>query len=271
VEGASRRSERLLLLTATPHSGDEDRFTRFLGLLDPDQFATPDLVRKQTAAEDNPYFLRRLKEDLKDERGHDLFVPCHVLTQPFHLSPDEFQLYRDVTEHVNRYLGAAAGSRGNAVALARTVLQRRLASSIGAIHSSLVRRADKLSELADQLDNMKPAERQRRLTTLGRMPAGADIDDIEASSDDVDERADEYLATQVSAASEIGQLRAEIAELRRLAAEAEQVAASGEERKLAALRDCLKRAEFAELRDGRDKLLIFTEHACTDFPCEPVE
>ena len=62
-----------MLLTATPHSGDEDRFTRFLGLLDPDQFATPDLVRKQIAADDNPYFLRRLKEDLKDERGYDLF------------------------------------------------------------------------------------------------------------------------------------------------------------------------------------------------------
>lgn len=30
AEELSKRAERLLLLTATPHSGDEDRFTHFL-------------------------------------------------------------------------------------------------------------------------------------------------------------------------------------------------------------------------------------------------
>ena len=263
VEGVSRQAERLLLLTATPHSGDEDRFTRFLGLLDPDQFATPDLVRKQIGAEESPYFLRRLKEDLRDEHSRDLFVPRHVRTQPFHLSPAEFQLYQQVTAYVVKFLGPTSGARGNAVGLARTVLQRRLASSIGAIRSSLVKRADKLTELLDDLQRLKPAERQRRLDGLGRMPAGADIDDIEAGSDDVDERTDEYLATQVSAAAGVDQLRAEIAELRRLAAEAERVAGVGEERKLVALRECLARAELAELRDGRGRLLIFTEHRDT--------
>jgi superfamily II DNA or RNA helicase len=263
VEGVSRQAERLLLLTATPHAGDEDRFSRFLGLLDPDQFATPDLVRKQIGAEDNPYFLRRLKEDLRDERGHDLFVPRHVRTQPFLLSPAEFQLYRDVTAYVVKFLGPSTGSRGNAIGLARTVLQRRLASSIAAIRSSLIKRADRLAELADDLARLKLGDRQRRLAALGRIPAGADIDDVEASSDDVDERTDEYLATQVSAAAGVEQLRTEIAELRRLAAEAQRVAGLGEERKLVALRECLAGAEFVELRDGRGKLLIFTEHRDT--------
>jgi superfamily II DNA or RNA helicase len=263
VEGVSRQAERLLLLTATPHSGDEDRFTRFLGLLDPDQFATPDLVRKQIEAPDNPYFLRRLKEDLKDERGNDLFVRRHVHTQPFQMSTDELQLYRDVTTHVNKYLGTVGGSRGNAVALARTVLQRRMASSVGAIRSSLIRRADKLTELADQLETMKPAEQQRRLAGLGRIPAGATIDDLETGSEDVDERTDDYLATQVSTAAEVGQLRTEVTALRRLINQAERVAALGQERKLAALDECLKRTQFAELRDGHGKLLIFTEHRDT--------
>ncbi|MFS8524525.1 MAG: DEAD/DEAH box helicase, partial [Limnochordales bacterium] len=211
VEGVSRQSERLLLLTATPHSGDQDRFTRFLGLLDPDQFATAELVRKQLGAPDNPYFLRRLKEELRDERGEPLFVPRHVRTQPFLLSPAELQLYREVTAYVNRFLGQTSGSRGNAVGLARTVLQRRLASSIGAIHSSLVKRADRLAELADELQRLKPAERERRLAALGRLPAGADIDDVESGSEDVDERTDEYLATQVSAAAGIDQLRDKLA------------------------------------------------------------
>lgn len=52
AESLAGRTERLLLITATPHSGDEDRFTWFLGRLDPDQFSTPDLVKSS-----GPWFL----------------------------------------------------------------------------------------------------------------------------------------------------------------------------------------------------------------------
>src|SRR5205807_7796842 len=104
-------------------------------------FSNTDLGRKQIAAPNNPYFLRRVKEDLKDEHGNDLFVKRVVKTQPFHLSPVEWELYNAVTRYVNTYLGAAGGGRAHAVALARTVLQRRLASSLGAIRSSLHKRA----------------------------------------------------------------------------------------------------------------------------------
>jgi hypothetical protein len=41
AEELSQRAERLLLLTATPHSGDQDRFAHFLALLDPDQSPRP--------------------------------------------------------------------------------------------------------------------------------------------------------------------------------------------------------------------------------------
>jgi len=109
AEELSKRAERLLLLTATPHSGDENRFTHFLALLDPDQFSTPELVRRQIAEPDSPYFLRRQKEDLIDERGHRLFVNRRVLTQPFTLSRHELDLYEQVSTYVNRYLGAPAG------------------------------------------------------------------------------------------------------------------------------------------------------------------
>lgn len=264
VESVSRQADRVLLLTATPHSGDEDRFTHFLGLLDPDQFSSPDLVKKQISSPDNPYFLRRQKEDLVDERNNALFVERHVRTQPFQLSNAEVVLYREITDYVNAYLGANNGTRGNAVALARTVLQRRLASSLGAIRSSLDKRADRLSALADELAGLSPTEQTRRLAMLGRMPVDSDFaDDGETTYDDIDEQADEVLAVEVSGATQISQLRAEVAELRRLVAQADQVRALGEERKLVALKECLERAEFDELRDGRGKLLIFTEHRDT--------
>ena len=45
-----------------------------------------------------------------------------------------------------------------------------------------------------------------------------------------------------------------------LEARARKVRDYGDDSKLAALKDCLTKAEFHELRDGRGKLLIFTEH-----------
>ena len=65
-------------MTATPHSGDRARFQNFLKLLDPDQFAVADLAREQIGRDDSPYFLRRQKEDLKDEQARELFVPREV-------------------------------------------------------------------------------------------------------------------------------------------------------------------------------------------------
>lgn len=266
AETLAGRTERLLLMTATPHSGDEDRFRWFLGLLDPDQFSSPDLVKRQITEEGNPYFLRRQKEDLVNEHGQELFVPRHVKTQPFQLSTAEKELYDAVTRYVNEYLSApAAGGRGSAVALARTVLQRRLASSLGAIRSSLAKRAERLAERADELERMTPAERQRRLAELGRMPKISDDTDAdpEIGYDDVDERTEDELATAVSGAHEIEALRAEVAELRQLVSQADRVRGMGTERKLVALQDCLKKAELSELDNGRGKLLIFTEHRDT--------
>jgi superfamily II DNA or RNA helicase len=266
AESLAGRTERLLLMTATPHSGDEDRFRWFLGLLDPDQFSSPDLVRRQIAQDGNPYFLRRQKEDLVNEQGHELFVPRHVMTQPFQLSAAEKGLYDAVTRYVNEYLGApATGGRGSAVALARTVLQRRLASSLGAIRSSLAKRAERLADRADELERMTPAERRRRLAELGTMPkvSGDSDGDAEIGYDDVDERTEDELAAGVSGAREIGALRAEVAELRHLVSHADRVRGLGTERKLVALQDCLRKSELQELEDGRGKLLIFTEHRDT--------
>src|SRR5262249_2628169 len=156
------------------------------------------------------------------------------------------------------FLAGAPGSRGHAVALARSVLQRRLASSLGAIRSSLVKRAERLRERADELERLPAAERRRRLMELQVIPY-----DIEETTDDADEMLQEQAATEVSAAEHVDQLRVEVSELGRLAREAERVMGLGEERKLTALRDCLARAELAEVRDGRGKLLIFTEHRDT--------
>ncbi len=267
AERLSDHCDNLLMLTATPHHGDDDRFAHFIRLLDRDLFPEPhrlgeaargirrDILR---LGEDCPWSLRRLKEDLKDASGHRLFPNRQVSTVSFDLSAAEYAIYQAVSAYINEYLPQTTGRRRNSVALARTVFQRRLASSTRAIHESLIRRRKKLQGLLDDLDALAPAERARRLAQLQ-----GQLVDAEQDEDDLDEAARDDLANDATAAVELDQIRAEIAALGDLTYRVAQVRESGRDSKLVALRDCLEHAEFQELRDGRGKLLVFTEHRDT--------
>lgn len=150
------QADHVLLLTATPHHGDEDRFSHFLRLLDPDLFPEPHKYAKQAAlvrtsvfqlGKECPWALRRLKEDLRDARGQRLFPDRHAKTVTFRLNSEEYALYKAVTGYINQFLPQQTGQRRSSVALARTVFQRRLASSTAAIHESLKRRLRKQEDL----------------------------------------------------------------------------------------------------------------------------
>ena len=257
----------VLMLTATPHHGDDDRFAHFIRLLDPDLFPEPHRnagkageLRREilSLGPDCPWALRRLKEDLKDLKGNRLFPDRHAHTITFKLSREEYDLYKAVTAYINEFLPQASGRKKASVALARTVLQRRLASSTMAIFESIRRRLEKQQTLLEELENLSPPQRARRLAQLqGR------ISDAEQDEDDLDEAERDLLADGFTDAIELDQLRAEIAALQELLARARRVRDQGGDSKLTALQECLKRAEFHELTDGRGKLLIFTEHRDT--------
>ncbi|WP_347246038.1 DEAD/DEAH box helicase, partial [Thermogutta sp.] len=77
----SRTGSFLLFLTATPHRGDPANFRLFLDLLERDFFATDDLLIESVTNRDNPLFLRRLKEDLRDYNKRVTVkpsAPCEV-------------------------------------------------------------------------------------------------------------------------------------------------------------------------------------------------
>ena len=183
-----------------------------------------------------------------------------MLTQPFELGPGELSLYEAVTDYIQQFLGAAPGRRGNAVALARSVMQRRLASSLGAIRSSLRKRADRIAERLQELESLPPAERVRRLRELQL----AEPFDPEQEPDDATEEIEEAAIEGVVVAETLEGMRVEIQALEILVRRADELIASGQsEAKLDALRDCLEKAELAEVRGGSGKLLIFTEHRDT--------
>ncbi len=267
AERLSEQCDSLLLLTATPHHGDDDRFAHFIRLLDRDLFPEPhrfgeaaSRIRRDILKlrEDCPWSLRRLKEDLKDMSGRRLFPDRHVQTVSFDLGTEEYTIYKAVTAYINEFLPQATGRRKHSVALARTVFQRRLASSMHAIHESLRRRRKKLHDLLRELEELPPARRARRLAQLQGL-----LSDAEQDEDDLDEAARDALVDEATTAAELDQLRTELAELGDLVARVGRVRESGRDSKLVALRECLHRSEFDELKDGRGKLLLFTEHRDT--------
>lgn len=82
VERLAADADHLLLLTATPHHRDDDRFSHFVRLIDPDLFPEPTRVGERAGeirrdilsiGENCPSALRRLKEDLRDIDGQRLF------------------------------------------------------------------------------------------------------------------------------------------------------------------------------------------------------
>ena len=268
AERLSAQTDHLLLLTATPHHGDDDRFAHFVRLIDPDLFPEPHRLGEQRAGEirtdilrmgpDCPWALRRLKEDMRDLHGRRLFPDRHAHTVTFRLSREEYDLYKAVTAYINEFLPQASGRRKASVALTRTVLQRRLASSTMAIFESIRRRLEKQQALLQELEDLAPAQRAKRLAALqGRLT------DAEQDEDDLDEAARDQLSDEFTTAIELDQLRAEIAALQELLARARRVRDHAADSKLTALHDCLAKAEFHELSDGRGKLLVFTEHRDT--------
>lgn len=260
-------ADHVVLLTATPHHGDDDRFAHFVRLLDPDLFPEPHRLGERAGeirrgvlrlGPECPWALRRLKEDLRDLDGRRLFPERYAHTVTFSLNPEEYDLYKAVTAFINRFLPQAVGQRRASVALARTVFQRRVASSTFAICESIRRRLERQRSLLEELETVAAPQRERRLGQLA-----VEINDRELEEDDLDDETRDRLLDEVSSAVDLDHLRAEVGELQDLLGRASRVRDHAADSKLQALRCCLEKAEFKELTDGRGKLLIFTEHRDT--------
>ncbi len=252
AQALSERTERLLLLTATPHQGNPTQFRVLLSLLDPDVFRDDDATVRMVRQPENPWMIRRIKEEMRDLDGKKLFLPRKTWTESVKLSQDEYELYVAVTAYINHFFGRRAGRRKQSAALTRTVFQRRLASSLRAIRVSLERRHERLSRLVDELRDLPPHQRLARLAELEGLAADPeqDIDDVDA----IDVGGDDLVL-----AERFEELVEEVEALWPLVEQARRTEQRGDERKLEKLIQCLGRAELSNVDRGSDKLIIFTE------------
>lgn len=267
AERLASRCDHLLLLTATPHRGRADTFKRLMQLLDEDIFATPELAaeRVKEFGKDgiNKFFIRRLKEDMRDWDGQPLYKARHTQTVSYQLSPEEKQLYDKVTSYLTTKKAEAADTKNIHVTLALQVMQRRLVSSIYAIKNTLERRWKALQGLADALNSNPSLWRQRtRLDDFDNVDTIDDYDELddqerEALDNIMDDPRKLKMFTTAKNPSEIATEAREVKSLYDLAARL--YASNQEEMKYQKLKSLLTSKGVI---DG-EKLVIFTEHKDT--------
>lgn len=179
----SQQCEHMLLLTATPHRGRTDTFKKLLQLLDEDIFATDDVAteRVKELSKDglNKFFIRRLKEDMKDWNGNPLYKNRFTKTISYQLTPEEKYLYDQVTNYLTQRKEEATEEKNIHVTLALAVMQRRLVSSIFAIKNTLFKRWNALQGIVDEVNKNPNIWKQRQKLELVDVDNMDQYDDLE--------------------------------------------------------------------------------------------
>ena len=162
----SENTPRALLMTATPHRGDEWLFRSLMHLVDPKVFPAVDKPgRSQPGTRLQPgslHFLRRMKEELVDYDGAaKLFGDREAVNVKVPLNAVERAYYNEALAMVDQYF--AAGARE----LAKMVYGKRAASSLHSLAQTLRRRLD-------QMGSATPSEAARAADPDDDDEAGAD-------------------------------------------------------------------------------------------------
>ena len=269
AEILSQQCEHILLLTATPHRGRKDTFKKLLQLLDPDIFATDEIASTRIKELEkngiNKFFIRRLKEDMKDWQRNPLFKERFTKTVAYELTPEEKELYDAVTQYLTKKKEEASETRNIHVSLALTVMQRRLVSSIYAIKNTLQRRWNALQGIVDELAQNPNLWNQRHKMEAAYNQID-DIDDFEDLEDDEREALESILSDPkkfklFTTAKTQQELFQEAREVKRLYEMAESLYnRNQQEKKFQELQELLKSNGVS---DHNEKLVIFTEHKDT--------
>lgn len=171
------RSPRLLLLSATPHQGDDERFVHLLHLARPDLFRTDRKSGEQlTTAALVETLTRTPKSRAVDWDGKPLFKGHQTLTLDVQWTIEETEASRLLTEYVLKSLDFARNSdRGTqlVVQLVMHTFHKIAASSWAALERALQRRLDalngevsKLSELLGDRDEEEDGDTPARESAL---------------------------------------------------------------------------------------------------------
>ncbi|HEY5911658.1 MAG TPA: DEAD/DEAH box helicase [Verrucomicrobiae bacterium] len=153
------RSPRLLLLSATPHQGDDERFLYLLHLARPDLFQPGEgsVPEQLTAANLSEALTRTPKSRAVDWDGKPIFKGHKTTTLDVHWTQPETEVSRLLTEYILKSLDFARGSDRShqlVVQLVMHTFHKIAASSWVALENALRARLDSISGRAARLTEL---------------------------------------------------------------------------------------------------------------------
>jgi SNF2 family DNA or RNA helicase len=244
-----KNSIHRLFLSATPHKGRRDHFQLLLRLLDEDLFAEDQLPREIVHSDEpGTVFLRRMKEDMVDLEGDNIFKDRNVHTVNYNIEGEELDFYEAVTEYVQNQFQSAWKKENRNVQFALIILQRRVASSITAAKKSLERRREGLKELLEDIDRLRKQDFD-----------APDTETLEELAERQRWELEEEAIRKLTMSTNRDQLEDEIKTLDRLIRKANRIQNKGEEKKLKELKRLLQDEREGTEFFENEKIVIFTE------------
>jgi SNF2 family DNA or RNA helicase len=261
------RSDSLLLLTATPHSGNPEHFFNLLNLIDPFMFSDPeDLDRADARPRVEKVMIRRGKETIFEKNGAGQLIKkfkerdVHPVQIPF--TPEEDDLYKAVSGYTGdgwaelnrkRKISAADLNIGKFLL---ALVQKRMVSSLAALRETLKRRIDSIvvTRTISRVSGDRLAPDRQEIQRLLK-----DYQRGEFMEDEDREMVERYIETRDVQAM-YAERTNEVKTLRNLLEMTEELIQRGQDSKLKYLKKFLKELLT---KDSSEKVIVFTEYRDT--------
>lgn len=139
------QTKHMLLLSATPHQGMQDKFIALLELLRPERRTELMMLNLKPEILHDMVF-RNHKADVTDADGNFIFQGKHTSAMQVPSSPESIDFDRTLQDYLRKGYdaGASLGRTGNAIGFVMTVYRKLAASSAAAIHRALCNRLQRL-------------------------------------------------------------------------------------------------------------------------------
>jgi superfamily II DNA or RNA helicase len=162
AEVVARRSDTLILATATPHDGNDRSFASLCELLDPSLVDGAGRLRGDRYRQ---HVVRRLKKHILDEAGNPRFKerdvkPCPVQARPVE-QPKFIELHQQLLALLAPELRKALRSRRYSDVLSFIALLKRSVSTVAACKTTLEAVRDRYRSIQSQTTETQESRRQR--------------------------------------------------------------------------------------------------------------
>ena len=191
LKGLAENADRhMVLLTATPHSGDEDAFYNLLGLLRPDFIALKDLppgARADLRDDLSRQFVQRRRPDIAEWQDTSMFPDRKTAEITYRLTGAWGQLFNDVLAYARELVERAEGKALREQRMnwwAALALLRCISSSPAAAVNALRTRLDGASAHGEHVSglSLEEIEAQGGERVLDGLDDALSTDDIEPAA-----------------------------------------------------------------------------------------